>query len=211
MNSNENIKKLIEERKFNFRDFQLTTIEERKGESGDELVVEGVACTFNQPTVLYEVDGVEYKEQVSPEAFADCKMDDVIFNYNHSGRVYARTRNKSLTLSIEKDGLHIKASLMPDDEGHKQLYRDIKSGNIDKMSFAFTVRTDEYDTKERLRTITAIDRLFDVSAVDIPAYNSTQLAARSFVDAVRSAELLEEEKREKELNVARAKYFYFKE
>lgn len=209
MNSNENIMNLIKDKGFQFRSFTLTNVEERAKD--DELVVEGVACTFNQPTVLYEIDGIQYKEQVSDKAFEECKMDDVIFNYNHSGRVYARTRNKSLELSVEKDGLHMRAHLMKDDEGHMQLYRDIKSGNCDKMSFAFTVRTDEYDTKERMRTITAIDHLYDVSAVDIPAYNTTQISARNFVDAVREQEALERAERQKSLDIAKAKYFYFKE
>lgn len=209
MNPKDNIEKLISEKKVQFRDFRMTAVEQRADEeSAPEMVVEGVACTFNQPTVLYKIDGIEYKEQIDPSAFSEAEMNDVIFNVNHCGRVYARTRNNSLQLNIEEDGLHIRAKLLPEDEGHMQLYRDIKSGLLDKMSFAFTVSEDKYDTKERMRTITKIDRLFDVSVVDIPAYDTTSISARSFFDAEREKELKEIQEREKALALAKAKYNY---
>ena len=129
-----------------------------------ELWVEGYAARFDSPTTLFEVGGIEYKEQICRGAFDDCKMDDVIFNYNHSGRVYARTRNKTLQLSIDDDGLFIRARLDGTEEGRK-LYDDIKGGYIDRMSFAFTIREESYDAENHQWNVRGIKRLYDVSAV----------------------------------------------
>ena len=208
-NPMENIENLIQKKGFEFREFQITNIETRQAEGGEEeMIVEGVPCVFNTPTVLFKYDGVEYKEQVDDKAFASCDMSDVIFNMNHCGRVYARTRNGSLKLEVKEDGLHMQARLLNNDRGHEELYRDIKEGLLDRMSFAFTVKSQAYDREDHLRTIMAIDKLYDVSAVDIPAYNTTELSARSFFDAEREKELKEIEERDTALELAKAKYFY---
>ena len=208
-NPKNNIESLIENKGFQFRDFRITNIETRQGETGEEeMIVEGVACVFNTPTVLFKYDGVEYKEQVDDKAFANCDMSDVIFNMNHCGRVYARTRNGSLQLEVKEDGLHMRARLLKNDRGHEELYRDIKEGLLDRMSFAFTIKKQAYDRDEHLRTIMDVDKLYDVSAVDIPAYNTTELSARSFFDAERAKELKEIEEREAALELAKAKYFF---
>ena len=193
-NPKDNIEKLIAEKEMQFRDFRLTKIETRSNEEEkQELVLEGIACTFDQETVLCKDKYYECREKIDSNAFSETDMTDVIFNYNHCSRVYARTRNKSLSLEVKPDGLHMKASLMADDEGHAQLYRDIKSGLIDKMSFAFTVKESNYEYIEKqndepnveIRTITKIEKLYDVSAVDIPAYDSTSISARCAFDAER--------------------------
>lgn len=183
-------KKMKEKLKQN-RDYRnFNSFEIRAGEDDDELYVEGKACSFDDPTVLYSFNGVDYKEQIDSRAFEDAEMDDVIFNYNHGGKVVARTRNDTLELNVKDDGLYVKARLDGTEEGRK-LYEEIKGGYVDRMSFAFSVQEDSYDTEEHLRTVRKIKRLYDVSAVDIPAYDSTSIAARSF-------EKLEEEIEEKE-------------
>lgn len=144
---------------------------------GEELWVEGYATRFNSPTVLFEYDGQEYKEQIASDAFTDCKMDDVIFNYNHSGKVMARTRNKTLQLSIDSNGLFIRARLDGTEEG-RRLYDEISKGYIDRMSFQFTVGQEAYDYENRMWTVLRVKRLYDVSAVDIPAYDDTSIEAR---------------------------------
>lgn len=219
-NPKDNIEKLIAEKDMQFRDFRLTKIETRKNEEEkQELVLEGIACTFDQETVLYKGKYYECREKIASGAFDKCDMMDVIFNYNHCGRVYARTRNKSLELSVKDDGLHMKAILMPEDNGHAELYRDIQSGLIDKMSFAFHVKESSYEYIERadepnieIRTITEIDKLYDVSAVDIPAYDTTSISARGAFDAERERREAEsrklEEERANKLNLAKAKYNY---
>lgn len=56
----------------------------------------GTAVVFDTPTVLFEYDGVKYSEVIDRNAFDECDMSDVIFNYNHGGKVVARLRNKRL-------------------------------------------------------------------------------------------------------------------
>lgn len=165
--------KLVE-RRFDF----VTRALPIEGEEGkEELWVEGYAARFNSPTVLFEMDGIEYKEQIASDAFSEAKMDDVIFNYNHSGRVMARTRNKTLQLAVDDEGLFIRARLDGTEEG-RSLYNDIKNGYIDRMSFRFTIGQEAYDFQNRMWTVLRIKRLYDVSAVDIPAYDDTSIEAR---------------------------------
>lgn len=159
-----------------------------------ELYVEGYAAVFDQPTVLFEIDGIEYKEQIARGAFDEADMSDVIFNYNHSGKVMARTRNRTLELRIDEKGLWMRARLDGTEEGRK-LYEEIAGGYIDRMSFSFTVRESSYDRERHLRTITKIKKLYDVSAVDFPAYDQTIISARSFFEAQIEAERRERERR----------------
>lgn len=212
-NPKDNIEKLISEKEMQFRDFKLTNIETRSNEEEkQELVLEGIACTFDQETVLYKGKYYECREKIASEAFNNCDMTDVIFNFNHCGRVYARTRNKSLELSVKPDGLHMRAILMPEDNGHAELYRDIQSGLIDKMSFAFHVKESSYEYIERadeptieIRTITEIDKLYDVSAVDIPAYDTTSISARGAFDAEREKRKAESLRAQAELELKKEK------
>lgn len=186
-NNEEKIQSLIDKgwNLRNFQNFELRAKEEAEENAGD-MTIEGIACVFDSETTLFEWDGIEYKEKVDKNAFAEADISDVIFNYNHGGRVYARTRNDSLHLEVKEDGLHVLISLNPEDEGHKQLYRDIKNGLIDKMSYAYTVSEEAYDVDTHVRTVLKIKKLYDVSAVDIPAYDSTSISARSVLDLEKS-------------------------
>lgn len=142
-----------------------------------ELYVEGYAVRFDSPTVLFEYGGTEYKEQIDRHAFDGALMEDVIFNYNHGGKVLARTRNDTLWLTVDDTGVFVRARLDGTEEGRK-LYEEIAGGYIDRMSFAFTIQEESYDSAEHLWTIQKVKRLYDVSAVDIPAYDDTSIAAR---------------------------------
>ena len=217
----ENIERLIEKKGVQFRDFRITEVEVREAseDEPEKLIIRGVPCVFNKETLLFRWDNWEYYEEVDKDAFDNADMNDVIFNYNHGGRVFARTRNGSLKLSVDKStGLVMETELWNDDEGHRQLYRDIKRGNIDKMSFAFTVQTMERTTEEVMvesikvykihRKITAIDRLYDVSAVDIPAYDATEISARRMFDAESKEQ---EAESRKAVSLALARYNYAKE
>lgn len=114
-------------------------------------------------------------------------MTDVVMNFNHSGKPVARTRNNTLSLSVDTIGLRIRAFLGGTEEG-RRLYEEIQGGYIDKMSFAFTVRKSEYDRATHTRRITAFQRIFDVAAVDFPAYDGTEIVARSWAAAEAARE-----------------------
>lgn len=173
-----------------YRAFEVRT-------AGDnECRVEGYAAVFDREAVLYEFDGQEYKEVIDPHCFDNTQMSDVVMNYNHGGKPVARTKNGTLTLSVDEAGLKVEADLSGTDEG-RRLYEEIKGGYIDQMSFAFTVDDDEYDKKTHTRRITAIKRLYDVAAVDIPAYDATSISARSYFSAEAEKEAAEAAERER--------------
>lgn len=175
----------------------MTATQESEGES---FRVRGTAVVFNHPTVLYECGGVKYYEVIDRHAFDECDLSDVIMNYNHGGKVVARLRNKTLTINIDDQGLHIEADLSGTEEGRK-LYEEIKGGYIDRMSFSFVVREESYDNTTHTRTVAKIKKLYDVSAVDIPAYEETSISARSYFEEEHSKEVkaLEQAQRRKQL------------
>lgn len=174
-----------------------------KPEDGTEnkFIVGGRAVIFDKPTVLWEYDGIKYLEIIDSRAFDTCDMSDVIFNYNHGGKVVARLRNKTLKLNIAPgDGLYMEADLSGTAEG-RALHEEIDGGYIDKMSFSFSTEESAYNTDTHTRTITKIKKLYDVSAVDIPAYEETSISARSFFEEEHSKEFraLEQAQRRKKL------------
>ncbi len=174
----------------NIKDRQHRTFEIRA--AADGMTVEGYAATFEQPTVLYEYDGIKYYEVISRGAFTGAQMSDVMMNYNHRGKPVARTKNGTLTLEVDDFGLKIKADLSGTEEG-RRLYEEVKGGYIDKMSFSFKAdpNRDSYDRLTHTRRISGFERIYDVAAVDIPAYDSTSISARSFFEAQAEAEAAE--------------------
>lgn len=153
-------------------------------EAGSEAIITGYAVVFEQRTVLYKDPdtGIEYGEIIDQHALDGADMGDVVLKYNHQGRVLARTRNNSLQLSIDHHGLMIRADMSKSDEA-MGFYKDVKSGLLDKMSFAFQVKEESYDRATNTRRILAISCLRDVSIVDFPAYDQTQVSARSRFEA----------------------------
>ncbi len=169
-------------------------VELRAADGENKAVVEGYAAVFDTPTVLYSVEGVDYKEEIASTAFASTEMQDVVMNYNHGGKPVARTKNGTLTLSVDSRGLKVTADLSGTEEG-RRLYEEIKGGYIDKMSFAFVVSEDAYNSDTHTRRIIGIKRLFDVAAVDRPAYDATDISARSYFSAEAEKAKAEAEKR----------------
>ena len=170
-----------------YRDMVMAAVEreaEEEDYTGDEKRVEGYATTFNEPYVLYEDEDITFREQVDPNAFDNTDMDDVIMQYNHEGRVFARTGNNTLSVKPDEKGLFISADLGGTEIG-RNLYEEIRGGYTNKMSFGFIVdgeeelRTEENDHLDVLRTITSISKLFDVSAVSLPANEGTSISART--------------------------------
>ncbi len=128
-------------------------------EGSEEYRVKGTAVVFDTPTVLFVSDGIEYKEVIDRHAFDGCDLSDVIFNYNHGGKVVARLRNKTLALHVTERGLDMEAELSGTQAG-RELYEEIDGGYIDKMSFSFSVREAKYDSVTHTRTITKVKKLY---------------------------------------------------
>lgn len=161
--------------------------------SDDGYVVEGYATTFNDP---YEMWCGEY-EQVDSRAFDGADMSDVIFQFDHAGMVMARQRNNTLQLEVDEHGLHVRADLGGSQQG-RDLHEAIKAGLVDRMSWGFTVAEDgwEYDRNTRTATITKVGKVYDVSAVSIPANDGTEISARSYLNGVIEQRKREDEKQE---------------
>lgn len=189
-----------------YRDFTLA-IEQRE----DEKVVKGYATTFDEPYTLYEDEDYIIREVIDSKAFEETDMSDVIMQYNHEGRVFARISNGTLKLATDERGLEIEANLGGTEIG-RNLYEEIEGGYTNKMSMGFKVdRSADVWTKEEsngktmeIRRIQRILKLYDVSAVSIPANNFTSISVRTLVDGEINklkAERLEAE----EMELARAR------
>lgn len=164
----------------------------------NKMIIEGYAITFDQPAT-HQNGSRKFTETIKAGALRKTDMKDVPLRYNHNDNVMimARTRNKSLLLIQDEKGLKINATLL-DTQSNRDLYKGIQEGLIDKMSFAFTVPDGgdkwSFGENETTREVTNIDKLYDVSVVDTPFYDSTSIYARSL-------ELLDgEEKRLDSLN-----------
>ena len=167
------------------KEVRFSSLESRADEENKKMIVEGYAIVFNEETLI----GTEehgFIEVIDAQA-----LKDVPFKYNHndSTLIIARTRNGSLSLEVDEKGLKIHAELI-DTTSNRDIFKCIEAGLLDKMSFAFTVKSQSWDKSGKLpkRTILGIDRLFDVSVVDLPAYDQTSIQA-----SARSLELADAE------------------
>ena len=195
-----------------YRNMPMVQIRKKEeGSNESSFLVEGYASTFEE-YVLFEEDGIQYKEKILPEAFEGTDFSDVVFLKDHTGTVLARTKNGTLQISVDENGLFTKTDLSKTSTS-RQMFEEIEAGMYSQMSFAFVVDDDEYNTKEHLRTIRHIAKLYDVSAVSFPANPTTDIsvATRSRFDGFIEQEKAERLAREEEIKLARAKYEYVKE
>lgn len=155
-----------------------------------EYKVSGYATTFDDPYVLWEDREIVLREVVDHDALLNADMSDVILQYNHEGRVFARTSNGTLDIKPDAHGLMVEANLGGTDLG-RGLYQEIKGGYTNKMSWAFVVDADEWKSETapdgrslETRTIKSIRKVYDVSAVSLPANDATEISARNLADGV---------------------------
>ena len=175
--------------------------------TADKMIVEGYAVLFDQPQT-YTWGKQTYTEIISRNALAGADMKRVVMRYNHNDTVFAmaRVKNGSLQLIEDETGLRVRADLI-DTQSNRDLYRMIKDGLIDEMSFAFTVApsgdvweySDDYQTVKR--TINQIETVYDVSAVDNGFYENTSVYARAF----EGADALKKEAEQKKLALEKAR------
>ena len=163
----------------------VSTGTEKRFES--DYYVEGYASTFNDPYMLYKFGDTEYWEVIDPDAFRDCDMSDVIMQFDHSGRVFARQSNGTLVVEPQLHGLFIAADL-GSTSSSRGMYEDIEAGLVTRMSWAFMPDWDSiedvYDEdNDRLTSIIhKVERVYDVSCVSLPADPNTEISARSYFD-----------------------------
>ncbi|MBQ1294610.1 MAG: HK97 family phage prohead protease [Clostridiales bacterium] len=182
------------------REYRSMELRINQEEATPSYEVKGYASTFEPYLMFTDEDGNEYYEQISPNAFDDADMSDVVFRIDHEGAVYARTSAGTVEVWTDEHGLGNRADLSKTQKA-RDLYEDIKVGNYPKMSFAFTVAEDHYDRATHTRVIDRIAKVFDVSPVSFPANPTTELSVstRDYFNGVieaEKAERLERERRE---------------
>lgn len=193
------------DREYRDMTIEVRTAEDAEVEQEERKIVTGYASTFNEPYTLFENDDWRFNEVVDARAFDNTDMSDVIMQYDHEGRVFARMSNNTLTVTPDEKGLLIEADLGGTELG-RQLYEEIRGGYTNKMSFGFTVDGEKTRDMEdvdgkalTVRTITSVRKLYDVSAVSLPANDATSISVRTLTDGeierIR-AERLEAEKLE---------------
>lgn len=181
-----------------------------------DMIVEGDAIVFNDRTTLYHDgdSGYTITEAVDPHALDNCDMSDVFMRYNHSNEQPPLARchgeNKGLELTVSNKGLHIRAKIA-DNQFGRDIFYSIKRGDIDKMSFAFRSQGDTFQDIPFDQgggcniTLTNITKLIDVAPVMVPAYENTEISARSKERVESYLASLEGQKRTQELALAKAR------
>ena len=193
-----------------YRSMPLLESSQEEKRLNTDYYVRGFATTFDIPYLLYEYEGIKYFEAIDRHALDAADMSDIIMQFDHFGQVFARNKmgaGKPPTLIAEPQdsGFFIAADLSLTDAA-KRMYQDITTGLIYQMSWAFTVAEDAYDRETHTRKIMRVKKVFDVSAVSIPANHDTEISARSWIDG-----LIDATKRESQaqLELSKAKYNYF--
>lgn len=181
------------------REYRSFSLIERAQTEEPEYICEGYASTF-EPYVMWRDGDTDYYEQIDAHAFDDADFSDCVFRVDHEGQVYARTSAGTVQLDVDEHGLHSIVDLSKTAKA-RALHEDIVAGNYPQMSFAFTISEDAYNRDSHTRTITKIDKVYDIAAVTWPANPTTELSARSkdFFNGViekEKAERLIEERRQ---------------
>lgn len=184
---------IIEKRNYDNTNLSVEEIEEEK-----RLV--GYGAVIEKRTVICNINGLDYYEIIDRNAFKNTDFSQCCLKYNHSNSypIVARVKNNSLSLNIDNIGLRYEARLLNTSSAN-DLYISVQEGLLDKSSFSFTVKRFNYDKQSRTRRILEIDKVFDVSVVDIPAYNDTSVQARNFFEEMKEKEVLKREQFRKKL------------
>lgn len=202
---------MANEKETRYSDFGGLKVEVRNEGEAEEMVLEGYPIVFEQETLIGSED-YGYYEVIDRNAFNNCDMNDVCCRYNHLDGflILARTRNKSLELTRDEHGIYMKATLIPTST-NKDIYLMAKSGLLSQGSFAFTVRGEECNNMKNgkyVRRITDISKLFDCSIVDTPAYQGTEIYARSLEETMKKFKSEEHKKPELPKDVQQLIWMY---
>lgn len=164
-----------------------------------DYYVEGYAARYDPYILYHDYDEQPVYESFERGCFDNCDMSDIIMQFDHEGKVLARTSNGSLIVEVTDEGLFVAADLGRT-EAARDLYEDIKAGMVTKMSWRFRVGTHYYDRESRTIVHRTVKKIYDVAPVSIPANDNTEIGARAWVDgeiaqAARSEAELDERRR----------------
>ena len=160
-----------------------------------DYYVEGFAARYEPYVLYYDYDGQPVYERFERGCFNDCDMSDIIMQYDHAGKVLARNTNDSLIVEVNDEGLFVAADLGRT-EAARDLYADIQEKMVTKMSWRFRLGNFYYDKDTRTIVHLTVKKIYDVSAVSIPANDNTEINARAWVDG----EIAEAARRDAELD-----------
>lgn len=176
---------LLKERQYRTLPFSTPPQEEKKNKFDSDCYVEGYATTFERYVLFDDGEGNVVYEEFMPDCFRECDMSDIIFQFDHAGKVYARLSNNTLTVEPDERGLFICADLSKTSAA-REMYEDIQSGNVNKMSWGFLPDNRTLEIVDVPDGIIIrhhkIKKIYDVSAVSIPANNDTEIQARNFAN-----------------------------
>jgi HK97 family phage prohead protease len=178
----------LETRQRSFREVELRAGPD--GSGGDSLTFTGYASVFDTPYSVRDWLG-EYREVIRPGSFSRTLADgaDVPFKINHDGMTLARTRSGTMQLSEDSTGLLVEARLDPANPQVQALRSAMERGDIDEMSFGFTVTREQWSPDYGQRDIQEVDlNKGDVSAVNYganPATAGAALRSRDIAQMIR--------------------------
>ena len=196
---------ILSNRQYRALPFATPPPEEKKNKFDSDCYVEGYAAKFER-YLLFDDSGKPVYEEFLPECFRDCDMSDIIFQFDHAGKVYARLSNNTLTVEPDSIGLFICADLSKTSAA-RSMFEDIQCGNVNKMSWGFMPDYDTLEVVESANEITIkhhrIKKIYDVSAVSIPANNDTEIQARNFANGAIGEVMKEIQKRKNHIKKIR--------
>lgn len=162
--------------------------------------IEGYAMKYERYPLYEGSDGVKIYEEFKPGCFDGCDMRDIILQYDHTGKVLARTRNGTLIVEADDVGLRITGDLSKSEQA-RNLYEEISNRLVDRMSWGFLPGENYYDPEISTVVHTKIKKIFDVSAVSIPANDDTDIHVRSIGDGEIVKKLQEMQNRRKRIEI----------
>lgn len=191
---------IMKDRQYRALAFATPKQEEKTNKFDSDCYVEGYAAKYER-YLLFELNKPVYEEFL-PECFRDCDMSDIIFQYDHAGKVYARQSNHTLTVEPDQIGLFVCADLSKTSAA-RSMYEDIQTGLVTKMSWGFMPDYDSLEVVETSDAITIrhhkVKKIYDVSAVSIPANNDTEIQARNFANGAIGDFMKEIQKRKNQI------------
>lgn len=157
--------------------FTMTTETDKKRIDSD-YYVEGYATTWSPYVLYHDCEGNEIYEQILRSSLDGADASDIIFQFDHEGLPLARTNNGTLIVERDNHGLFVCADLSKTQQA-RDLYESIKEKMVTQMSWRYRVAEESYDTSVKQWTTRKVAKIYDVSAVSIPANDQTSIEART--------------------------------